>query len=166
MLLLQSYVDTMFSKKYCRDLDYIVSAGNDGDINFWDARDGEWVQSYEVTTSLSWVILSVNHAIWFSLLILQLSSSWIFVWGGYSECYYTSPCPSDSNQWVFLFRQFSIFVRSPFWKTKVALQGAGRIMGALWNTQADKVYCSLLSLTLLCLVPQSTCCWKSVGDLV
>ena len=138
----------VFWKNY-RDLDYIVSAGNDGDINFWDARDGEWVQSYEVTTShilvflsLSWVILSVNHAIWFSLLILLLSSSWIFVWGGYSECYYTSPCPSDSKQWVFLVRQFSIFVRSAFWKTKVALQGAGRIMGALWNTQADKVYCS------------------------
>ena len=33
---------------HCRDLDYIVSAGNDGDINFWDARDGEWVQSFEV----------------------------------------------------------------------------------------------------------------------
>ena len=36
------------SDNHCRDLDYIVSAGNDGDINFWDARDGEWVQSYEV----------------------------------------------------------------------------------------------------------------------
>ena len=38
----------MMSNNHCRDLDYIVSAGNDGDINFWDARDGEWVQSYEV----------------------------------------------------------------------------------------------------------------------
>ena len=38
----------MMSDNHCRDLDYIVSAGNDGDINFWDARDGEWVQSYEV----------------------------------------------------------------------------------------------------------------------
>ena len=38
----------MIIDNHCRDLDYIVSAGNDGDINFWDARDGEWVQSFEV----------------------------------------------------------------------------------------------------------------------
>ena len=38
----------MIIDNHCRDLDYIVSAGNDGDINFWDARDGDWVQSYEV----------------------------------------------------------------------------------------------------------------------
>ena len=42
----------MMIDNHCRDLDYIVSAGNDGDINFWDARDGEWVQSYEVSISI------------------------------------------------------------------------------------------------------------------
>merc|ERR1712062_571913 len=64
MMIMMMLMMVMMIDNHCRDLDYIVSAGNDGDINFWDARDGEWVQSYE---------------------------------------------------------------------------GAGRIMGALWNTQADKV---------------------------
>ena len=53
----------MMSNNHCRDLDYIVSAGNDGDINFWDARDGEWVQSYEVDINIVQQIFTHGEAI-------------------------------------------------------------------------------------------------------
>ena len=52
MIIMMMLMMVMMIDNHCRDLDYIVSAGNDGDINFWDARDGEWVQSYEVSISI------------------------------------------------------------------------------------------------------------------